>query len=295
MKTLVVGGTGLLGGHAALHLKAHGFDVTIASRTAPKAPLLAALPFISIDYTKATAPSVLKGFDALLFCAGQDIRHVDLGQSLDEQWHERNTVAIPRFFAAARDAGMRRAVLLGSFYPQMAPELIETIPYVRSRHLSDVGVRALNSARFEVVSVNAPFMVGHVPGLPNPMFEAYVAYAKGQLPDVPVFGPKGGTNFMSVGALSEALHQALLKGTPGKAYLVGDENLSFAEYFSLFFEAVGNPQPVPELDQEHPLLPDVAIYTGRGNYARYEPDMSLAYRRNDVKAAVRALVEQINA
>lgn len=292
MRTLVVGGTGLLGGHAALHLKAQGFDVTIASRTAPKAPALAALPFIGLDYTQAPDPSVLRGFDALLFCAGQDIRHVDPGKPLDEQWHERNTIAIPRFFAAARDAGVGRAVMLGSFYPQLAPALIDTVPYVRSRHLSDLGVRALNSPGFEVMSVNAPFMVGHVPGLASPIFDAYVAYAKGQMPDLPVFGPKGGTNFMSVRSLSEALHQALVRGTPGKAYLVGDENLSFAKYFSLFFDAVGKPREVPELDQEHPLLPDVAIYTGRGNYARYEPDMSLAYRRNDVEAAVRALVEQ---
>ena len=49
MKALVVGGTGLLGGHAALYLKERGFDVTIAARSAPKAPLLAALPFIELD------------------------------------------------------------------------------------------------------------------------------------------------------------------------------------------------------------------------------------------------------
>jgi len=292
MKTLVVGGTGLLGGHAALYLKEQGFDVTLASRAAPKAPLLAALPFIALDYLNAPDPAVLRGFDALLFCAGQDIRHVDFAQPLDDQWHERNTVAIPRFFAAARDAGVKRAVMLGSFYPQLAPELIETNAYVRSRHLSDEGIRALNTPDFATLSVNAPFMVGHVPGLPNAMFEAYVTYARGQMPDMPVFGPKGGTNFMSVQSLSEALHQALVKGTPGKAYLVGDENLTFAQFFGLFFKAAGNPVEVPELDQEHPMLPDVAIYTGRGNYARYEPDMSLTYRRNDVETAVRALVAQ---
>ncbi len=292
MKTLVIGGTGLLGGHAALYLKQQGLDVTIASRSAPETPLLAALPFIALDYIADPNPEVLRGFDALLFCAGQDIRHVDFAQPLDDQWHARNTVAIPRFFAAARDAGIKRAVMLGSFYPQLAPELIETNAYVRSRHLSDQGIRALNTPTFETMSVNAPFMVGHVPGMANEMFAAYVSYAKGQMPDMPVFGPKGGTNFMSVQSLSEALHQALVKGTPGKAYLVGDENLSFAEFFGLFFKAAGNPVEVPELDQEHPMLPDAAIYTGRGNYARYEPDMSLTYRRNDLEAAVSALVAQ---
>lgn len=50
MNVLVVGGSGLLGGHAGLYLHEQGWDVTIASRNAPTAPLLAALPFISLDY-----------------------------------------------------------------------------------------------------------------------------------------------------------------------------------------------------------------------------------------------------
>lgn len=292
MNVLVVGGTGLLGGHAALYLQEQGWRVTLASRTAPSTPLLQALPFISLDYTRENLdPQTLQGFDALLFCAGNDIRHVDPQADMAQQWHANNAVAIPRFFQVARAAGIRRAVMLGSFYPQLAPQLIATNPYIRSRHESCEGVRALNSADFQVLSVNAPFMVGHVPGLANPMFEAYSRYAAGLLEGVPVFGPKGGSNFMSVQSLSEALYQALLRGEPGKAYLVGDENLSFSEFFQLFFDAAGNPQQLPELDQEHPMLPDAAIYTGRGNYARYEADDSLGYRRGDVRNAVNELVK----
>ncbi|MBA1277549.1 NAD-dependent epimerase/dehydratase family protein [Stutzerimonas stutzeri] len=292
MNVLVVGGSGLLGGHAALYLQQQGWNATIASRNAPTAPSLAALPFVALDYTsKKLDASLLQGFDALLFCAGHDIRHVDMAGDLAAQWHANNSLAIPNFFAQARDTGIRRAVMLGSFYPQIAPELIDSNPYVRSRHESCMGVRALNTPQFEVMSVNAPFMVGHVPGLPNAMFEAYTRYAMGQLEGIPPFGPKGGTNFMSVQSLSEALYNALVRGEPGKAYLVGDENLSFTEYFQLFFDAAGNRQQLPELDQEHPLLPDSAIYTGRGNYARYEPDNSLGYRRGDVRNAVEALVK----
>lgn len=293
MNVLVVGGTGLLGGHAALYLQAQGCKVTLASRKAPTAPLLQALPFISLDYTQEDIdPQRLAGFDALLFCAGNDVRHIDNEGDTAAQWHANNTVAIPRFFAVAREAGIRRAVMLGSFYAQLAPALIDSNAYVRSRHASCEGVRALNSAEFTVVSVNAPFMAGHVPGLADAMFAAYSQYAKGELQGLPLFGPKGGTNFMSVQSLSEALYQALLRGEPGKAYLVGDENLSFTEYFQLFFDAAGNPQQLAELDQEHPLLPDWAIFTGRGNYARYEPDDSLGYRRNNVRHAVNELVKQ---
>ncbi|TDF85935.1 NAD(P)-dependent oxidoreductase [Pseudomonas sp. H9] len=294
MKTLVVGGTGLLGGHAALYLQEQGFDVTLASRRPAEAPALRALPFMELDYTRTDlSAQQLEGYEALLFCAGNDIRHVDTTGDLAAQWRENNSVAIPRFFALAKAAGVRRAVMLGSFYPQMAPELIERNPYVRSRHESCEGVRALNGDGFAAISVNAPFMVGHVPGLQVPMFDAYLAYARGQLlEELPAFGPAGGTNFMSLQSLSEALCQALVRGEPGKAYLVGDENLSFAEYFQLFFDAVGSERQVEALDREHPLMPDSAIYTGRGNHARYEPDDSLGYCRGDVRRAVQALVAQ---
>jgi hypothetical protein len=96
--------------------------------------------------------------------------------------------------------------------------------------------------------------------------------------------------------LSQAILGALLHGEPGKAYLVGDQNLSYAEYFQAFLRAVGNEAEVPSLDQEHPLLPDMALYTGRGNTLRYEPDAAetalLGYVRNDIQRAVNEVVAQ---
>ncbi len=46
MNVLVVGGSGLIGGDAALYLKSHGHNVTIMARNKPTAPALAALPFL---------------------------------------------------------------------------------------------------------------------------------------------------------------------------------------------------------------------------------------------------------
>src|SRR3546814_19604953 len=88
---------------------------------------------------------------------------------------------------------------------------------------------------------------------------------------MPVYAPAGGVNFISTRSLSEAIAAALLRGDSGKAYLVGDENWTFAEYLSVFFETVGKPQDVPALDQEHPLLPDSMLYAGRGTLFHYDP------------------------
>ena len=64
--------------------------------------------------------------------------------------------------------------------------MIETSAYVRSRHLADQGLRALNSDSFNVCSLNAPFILGYVPGIPLPHLEVLVQYAAGRLEDMGV-------------------------------------------------------------------------------------------------------------
>ena len=214
--------------------------------------------------------------------------------------------AVPALFAACAQAGVKRAIQLGSFYPQAAPHLLEGNAYIRSRLAACEGARAQGRRgagaqgrpSFDVISVNAPFMVSTVPGLPSAIFEPYMQWAEGLIPIEP-YAPPGGTNFMSYQSLSEALEGALLRGEPGKAYLVGDENLAFRDYFQLFFDIAGRDIQVEEREAELPLLPDVAMPQGRGNWIRYEPDASetalLGYRRNDVAAAVNEIAAQFGS
>ena len=50
MNILVVGGTGMVGGNAALYLKQAGHTVTIMSRNRPTAEALSAFDFIETNY-----------------------------------------------------------------------------------------------------------------------------------------------------------------------------------------------------------------------------------------------------
>lgn len=297
MKILIVGGTGMIGAHAALYLRDRGHDVTIAARSDP--PTGTALPtfnFLKGDYAAGDfQTSDLQGFDALIFAAGNDIRHLPAGVSAQDHYHHANTIQIPRFFERARDAGIRRAVYIGSFYPQAAPSVVGGDPYLRSRKASDEAVRALDAPGFRVCSLNAPVMVGAIPGLVVPFFDAYIQYALGRLAPMPIFTPTGASNFMSVRSLAEAMEGALLRGAPGTAYLVGDENLTYQAFFQLFFDAVGSGLRPEAVDQEHPLLPDSAQPAGRGGVISYEPNSAevalLGYRRGDVRRAVEELYE----
>ena len=291
-KVLIVGGTGLTGAHAALHLREQGYGVTLSSRKRPDNPVLddfdhQAGSYISDDL----AVSQLEGYDSLVFAAGADIRQLPPGEDEAAFFHRANTEAIPRFFEKARQAGIQRAVYIGTYYPQVVPDKIDTSPYVKSRYLADEGVRALNSDNFTVCSLNAPFILGYVPGVALPHLEALVHFAAGRLQGVPLVAPAGGVNHIASQSLFEAIQGALLRGEGGKAYLVGDENLSWKDYLELYFEAADNPVDLEVCTDEHPLFPDVILYAGRNAVIEYEPDNGeLAYSRNRVRAAVEELV-----
>ncbi|MBK8630621.1 MAG: NAD(P)-dependent oxidoreductase [Sphingomonadales bacterium] len=299
MKILVVGGTGALGGHAAIYLASKGHDVTVGGRNPahPDTPM-ADMPFLQGDYVACDyTADRLKGFDWVVFAAGNDPRHVPPGSDFEAFLFKANHEAVPAFFAACREAGVKRAIQLGSYYHQAAPHLLEGNSYIRSRKAACEGARGEGRPGFDVISVNAPFMVGSVPGLPSAIFAPYTQWAQGLIP-IPHFGPAGGTNFMSFQSLSEAIEGALERGVPGTAYLVGDEDLSFTQYFQLFFDAVGSDAKLEERDEENPLLPDIAIPQGRGNWVRVNPDPAevalLGYRRTDVANAVKEVVAQFS-
>lgn len=292
-RILIVGGTGLSGAHAALHLRQKGHAVSIMSRSAPSLACLADFEHICANYTdNDLAPEILGRFDSLVFAAGADIRQFSPGEDEEVFYSRVNTEAIPAFFTAARDAGVSRAVYIGTYYPQVAPEAIETSAYVRSRHLADTGVRALNAEGFRVCSLNAPFILGYVPGIDLPHLAALVHYAQGKLEGLPIVAPAGGVNHISSQSMSEAVAAALDHGMGGHAYLVGDENLSWKEYLEMFFAAAGNPVDLPVSTDEHPLFPDVILYAGRNATISYEPEAEeLGYTRGNIRAAVEQLVE----
>jgi dihydroflavonol-4-reductase len=293
LNILIVGGTGLTGAHAALHLRAAGHRVTLLSRSAPQLACLRDFPHLTGNYVEDDVPSqALRKFDALVFAAGADIRQLPPGEDENAFYERVNTVAIPRFFEHAKVAGIRRAVYIGTYYPQVVPERILDNAYVRSRHLADERVRALNSASFNVCSLNAPFILGVVPGLSLPHLEVLVQYARGRLEGMPLVAPAGGVNHISSQSMSEAIAAALVRGEGGKAYLVGDQNLSWKAYLEMYFEAVGNPTDLPVTTDEHPLFPDIILYAGRNAVISYEPDNGeLGYRRNNVRTTVDELVK----
>jgi len=300
MKILVIGGTGLVGVHAAELLRERGDDVVIAGRNrADEGSPIADLPFVAGDYTRGDfdAPA-LQGYDAVVFAAGSDVRHVGAGDDAlsDEYWAQQQAEAVPAVARAARDAGVGRFVQIGSCYHMVRPEYVDSNPYVRARRDADERARALSTSGFASMTLNPPPIVGTIPGRSQRGFAKLVAWARGELDER--FGglvaPPGGTNYLTARSLAEAIAGALDRGEPGAAYLVGDQNLSYAAYFQAIVDLAGGSGTVEVVDAEHPFLPDRMIVPGRAEMFAYEPPEQevalLGYRRDDVQPMLAEMI-----
>ncbi len=295
-RILVVGGTGLIGAGAALHLADRGHDVVIAGRNQPAPGALNRLDFAQGSFlADHFDETFLSEFDSLVFAAANDVRQLPPGADVWTYFHRANSIGVPAFFRRARDAGIRRAVYVGSYYTAVLPRYrIEANGYVASRKAADEGVRALASDSFHVCSLEAPFIMGHVEGVRALSVEWSIRYLLGDFGPGPLWAIPGGGNFMSLRSFSQAVDGALERAENGKAYLTGDENWTFAHYYEVILDALGKPQRLPVRDEENPSMPDDTLYSGRGNIISYEPDPDslrrLGYDRNDAERAVREMV-----
>jgi nucleoside-diphosphate-sugar epimerase len=293
MKTLIVGGGGFVGSAASLHLHDAGHQVTIMSRSKPKpGSRLDALPFVAGNYVEDDFSDgrLLEGYDWLVFCAGSDMGNYSPEAGSQADFFEKaNIVALPRFFEAAKRAGIHRSVYMGSFYSFVAPQVIDRIAYVRSRHVSDAAIRALSSPEFNVCSCALPWIVGHTPGVTVAHWQALAQLAQGRLPGVPEAAPVGGANFMSSRAVAQCMLGGLERGESGKSYLIGDENLSWKAFFELWFAAAGRPRDLA-VARGNMLVPDYVLsYLDFGS-TDYDPPAEetalLGYERGTLRKTV---------
>lgn len=299
-RVLVVGGTGMIGAHVATLLAERGDEVTVSSRAEPRATSpVRGMPHLAGDYAAGTfTREQLEPFDAVVFTAGTDTRHVSAEDESEAHWAAAQSEAVPAFAALARDAGVARFVQIGSCYHQAMPELAAVHPYVRARQLADERTRALSSSAFAAVTLNPPPIVGSIPGPVLRRYERMVDWVRGATDAPPLTAPPGGTNYLSARSLAQAVAGALDRGVAGTAYLVGDENLSYREFFQLFADESASGATIRERDEEHPFLMDRYITQGRGRVLAYEPDAAesalLGYDRGDVRRAVRQIVDEVD-
>jgi dihydroflavonol-4-reductase len=253
VNVLVIGGTGFIGYHAVRELLRRGHRVSVLAL--PPLPDEGFLPpEVQVTLADLNAlpdeqvRTLLAGQDGLVYAAGADDRVVPRAPAW-EFFYNANVKPCSRLFALAREAGVKRAVLLSSYFAhfdRIWPELrlSEHHPYIRSRQEQER--RSLEAALpdLELSILELPYIFGATPGR-VPLWAPLVRYVRSPLPVL--FYPKGGTNMVAVQHVAEAIAGALEQGRGGERYLVGEENLTWSAWLARLSALAGRRKRVISL------------------------------------------------
>jgi dihydroflavonol-4-reductase len=204
----------------------------------------------------------------------------------DPRMRALNVDAAVALALAARKAGARRFVHVGTANSFAAGSKErpgdETGPYDAGRFGLDYQdtkreaqerLLALSDEGFEVVITNPTFMFGPFDSKPG-SGEMILAVAAGAVPG----SSPGGRCFADVRGVAAGIVTALECGRPGECYILGGENLSYAEVFAKIAGAVG--ARVPRLRMPAPaVLAFGALSEAVSSITRRPPRVSLAMAR----------------
>ncbi len=184
----------------------------------------------------------VEGCDVVFHLAGA----VDLSGGWD-LCRRANVQGTANLLQAAKAAGVRRVVHVSSIVAVGANRdrvvLDETalwnlgpceVPYVTTKHeAEELALRAIGSP--EVVVVNPGCVVGPDDFGSSEFGTLCNRFWRGR---IPIYFA-GGSNFVDVRDVADGIALAAMKGKSGERYLLGGENVSFDEFFSMLARIAG--------------------------------------------------------
>lgn len=243
-RAFIVGGTGFLGYHATQEFLKKGWQVTVMGLPpAPPAGLYPEQVKVIIQDIEQLSNEELLGImqshDALVFAAGMDDRYTPQKPAYPVFYHAN--VEVPRrLLTLAVQAGIRRAVILGSYFShfnRVWPELklAERHSYIRSRVAQERELTAIPGMETCVLEHSYIFGSLPVPGW-KPLWNPLIAYIR-KTPIV--FYMKGGSACTTAVTVGKAVVGAVEHGEPGACYPICDENLTWTEMLTRLGRADG--------------------------------------------------------
>lgn len=250
-KVLVTGGSGFIGGKVALLLAARGYGVRAFYRKGDDARLLDGSSVERIEGDigdEALLAEAARGCAGVFHAAG-NVSFREADRAVQYRVNVEGTRAV---VSACRKAGVRRLVHTstvnaiglplpaGSVGDESTPwsDVMDRFGYfVTKREAERIALRACGPS-LDVVAVCPGTVFG--PGDVNVNAGSYVL----ALARYPVFFyPGGGTSCAHVDAVAEGHLRAYLKGRPGRRYILGGENLTYAQMFATIADVLGRPRP----------------------------------------------------
>lgn len=259
----ICGGTGFLGYYSALEFIRKGAKVGVLAL--PNELTLSADWWpkeIKVNYGMLfnlkpgdTTPTVTKeelakmftGYDTLVYAVGPDDRmHTPVGVSGYDFFHKYLVEKVVPVFEAAKEAGVKKAILLNSYFAyfdRIWPEshLAERHPYIRVRveqaeALIKVGDGGVANGGMDVVVLELPYIFGSMPGR-TPLWKEVFLDRFAGMPAI--MFPKGGTNMIHVNGIAEAVVASAIYGQHGDRLPIGNKDVKFKDMINMLMEDIG--------------------------------------------------------
>ena len=248
MNVFMIGGTGLLGCEAAIQLIKHGHKVTsVALPPLPEgAPIPEEMDLIMGDINKKSDEEILemlKGNEVFIFAAGIDER-VEFPAPVYEAYKKFNIAPLERMLPLCKKAGLRRAVVLGSYFSyldKIKPELECTKynPYIRSRIAQEKVCEDMCDENFSVEVLELPYIFGTQPGR-KPVWVILIEQIK-MMDKLPLtMYPGGGTAMLTCRQVGEVICGSAERANQGfEATPIGMYNQTWKEFLKIVYDARG--------------------------------------------------------
>lgn len=250
MKVFMIGGTGLLGCEAARILIERGHDVkSVALPPLPEgAPIPEKMELMFGDINKKTDDEILdmlKGCDCFIFAAGVDERAEFPAPVLD-YYYKYNIAPLERIFPLCKKAGVKRAVVLGSYFSylnKIRPEmkLEERNPYMKSRMMQEKVCQDAADENFSTCVLELPYIFGTQPGR-KPVWVVLIEQIAFMDKWPCTMYPKGGTAMLTCRQVGEVIAGAA-ENKQGQRFFeaipIGMYNMNWKEFLAIVFEARG--------------------------------------------------------
>ncbi len=251
-RVFIVGGTGFLGYHAAQEFLAKGWGVTVLGLppALPAGPstgsgqvLFPAAVKVVLQNLDAASDeellTLLRGHEALVFAAGLDDRYTPRKPAYPK-FHKANVESLTRLLTLAKHAGIKRAVVLGSYFAHFSrlwPDLKlgERHPYIRSRLEQEKAVSSVPGLDGMVLELPYIFGAMPIPGW-KPLWTPLIKYIRSS---PVIFYMKGGTACISARTVGRAIVAAVERGEARKCYPIGQENLTWTQMLTRLAAADG--------------------------------------------------------
>jgi dihydroflavonol-4-reductase len=255
MKIFLTGATGFVGHHVARALAAEGADLRLLVRKSSNLANIEGIKgetFVADLSDPEPIKSALAGCDAVVHVAA-DYRlwipdpatmyraNVDGTRALLRLAHE---AGVKRFVYTSSVATMHfrsDGIVINEETPVALADMVGH--YKRSKFLAELeAIKAAESGQ-QVMILNPTTPIGSNDRKPTPTGRIFVDFLNGKFPAY----MDTGMNLVDVAEVARAHVVALTKGTPGRRYILGGENLTLKQILDKMSAITGIPSPTVKI------------------------------------------------